>query len=139
MSTADLSSAQFSDIAEPGRTKSENIGQRLDRISDSNMDKGYLRYQDNTVDEWYRVYRPGKQSPEHRELDRSVAEHGFDESQPIEVRLAAKPGYAHVMGEGHHRYSAAKAAGLTRVPVTIEESWSPLKSWKLPQQKQKQP
>jgi hypothetical protein len=110
MSTPDLSSAQFSDIAELGRMKSENIGQGLGRVSDSDMGKGYLRYQDNTVDEWDRVYRPGEQSPEHRELDRPVAEYGFDESQPIEVRLAAKPGYAHVMGEGHHRYKRSKSS-----------------------------
>lgn len=106
-----LNEQQFMAIADIGRMKSVN-----------------RTAQGGTVDDWDVIYRSPKGAAIHTNgwggMDKDVARHGVEE--PLEVGIAHDPArHVSVLYDGHHRYSAAKKAGLTHVPVTTEESWSP--------------
>lgn len=122
-----LSRVQFMHIDEIGKMQSKNIGNaapQWDEHGQRTFPHG------TTVADWDRLYRANPAATaRYRGMDESMAESGFDPGKPLEVGLAAGDRYTSVLYEGHHRYSSARAAGITHLPVEAEESYSPKKHW----------
>lgn len=116
-------------IEEIGRMQSVNIyssAPQFDETGNRTFPHG------TTVDDWDRMYRARPDATaEYRDRDQNMAKNGFPMDKPLEVGIATGPRYTSVLFDGHHRYSAAKAAGITHVPVIAEESNSPRKHWGL--------
>ncbi|MDR2687312.1 MAG: ParB/RepB/Spo0J family partition protein [Oscillospiraceae bacterium] len=98
-------------------TKKFNLGRGLDSLFDTGLDERAATLPILEVE-------PNREQPRQdfdeialAELSRSVAEHGV--LQPILVRPV--PGGAYQIIAGERRWRAARAAGLTEIPVVIKE------------------
>jgi len=100
-----------------GKGLGRGLGKGLDALL-PNEDKDVVIKEINIRDCKPNPYQPRKIFDEEaiEELKQSVIEHGI--LQPLIVRATIK-GYEIVVGE--RRYRAAKAAGLTKVPVIVRE------------------
>jgi hypothetical protein len=100
MSAADnLNKVQFMHIGDVGRLRSSNSPGK-------------------SVAEWDNTYRSKQESEpgfssDYSALDKDVEEHGI--TYPLTVNH--NPDGSKVLGEGHHRYSAARRANQLTVPV----------------------
>jgi len=97
--------------------KKGGLGRGLDSLFDSGLDEGATTLPILEVE-------PNREQPRQdfdenamAELSRSVAEHGV--LQPILVRPV--PGGAYQIIAGERRWRAARAAGLTEIPVVVKE------------------
>lgn len=79
----------------------------------------------SSVDDWARLHLARGADSRLPSMTSSMRDQGFDEDEPLEVRLARGPEHASVLSDGHNRYLSARQAGVKRVPVRISESVTP--------------
>jgi len=98
-------------------TKKFGLGRGLDSLFDTGLDEGATTLSILEVEPNREQPRQDFDEAAMAELSRSVAEHGV--LQPILVRPV--PGGAYQIIAGERRWRAARAAGLTEIPVVIKE------------------
>jgi len=97
--------------------KKRGLGRGLDSLFDNGLDESATTLPIMEVEPNREQPRQDFDETAMAELSRSVAEHGV--LQPILVRPV--PGGAYQIIAGERRWRAARAAGLTEIPVVVKE------------------